>query len=397
SSGRHQSTETVISSITGGEVDVNVTGHTDLIGGLIAAMDENGLDTGKLNLNTGSLNIEHLTNRSYSSNQSAGVSANVAVSSQANPADPTQSNTNLALNSSNYSYQNSTSQSLDKTLATVGQGSIKVGGKAVEPEGLNRDIANLTKDIYDVDRQQGNIELTVDHRLLSEEGRKQIAEDVDEIRQKGQVAYIVLTEDESAARDMKVSAIDDSGLSWGDAKELMERDDVKAVTDAADKVTEALAWSSSTEEPPVLYGDTPAADADNTDSSPLNIVVKEGVDGKLKTVVDAAGTVAEKLAEVDPRIVAIVEVGLAAAQGIKGAAQYIAEKVLENTAIGEAWSAFTQAAGQAISNAATSHDDKSRAGVAASGDEASQQYIDHMDMGGTLLAGVAFGAAGSGG
>ncbi|MDX3775565.1 hypothetical protein QE250_15715, partial [Chromatiaceae bacterium AAb-1] len=33
----------------------------------------------------------------------------------------------------------------------------------------------------------------------------------------------------------------------------------------------------------------------------------------------------------------------------------------------------------------------------ASGDEASQQYIDHMDMGGTLLAGVAFGAAGSGG
>ncbi|MDX3775570.1 hypothetical protein QE250_15740 [Chromatiaceae bacterium AAb-1] len=108
----------------------------------------------------------------------------MAVSSQANPGDPTQSNTNLALNSSNYSYQNTSSQSLDKTLATVGQGSIKVGGKVVEPEGLNRDIANLTKDIYNVDRQQGNIELTVDHRLLSEEGRKQIAADFEKIADK---------------------------------------------------------------------------------------------------------------------------------------------------------------------------------------------------------------------
>lgn len=178
SSGRYQSSETVLSSITGGEVDINVTGHTELIGALIAARDEDGNDTGKLTFSTDSLNIEHLSNRSYSSNQSAGVSANVAVSSQANAGNPTQSNTDLALNSSNYSYQNNSSQSLDKTLATIGQGIISVGGEAVNPEGLNRDINNLTKDIYDVDRQQGNIELTVDHRLLSEDGRKQIAEDV---------------------------------------------------------------------------------------------------------------------------------------------------------------------------------------------------------------------------
>lgn len=35
----------------------------------------------------------------------------------------------------------------------------------------------MNKEIYNVDRQQGNIELTVDHRLLSEDGWKQIAED----------------------------------------------------------------------------------------------------------------------------------------------------------------------------------------------------------------------------
>lgn len=38
-------------------------------------------------------------------------------------------------------------------------------------------MASVNKEIYDVDRQQGNIDLTVDHRLLSEDGRKQIAED----------------------------------------------------------------------------------------------------------------------------------------------------------------------------------------------------------------------------
>src|SRR5690606_21593700 len=134
-------------------------------------------DTGNLSLNTGSLSFTDLNNRSYSSNQSLGVSGSVGVSDKANPADPNQSNTDVALNSSNYSYQNESIQSRTKTYARVGQGNITVGGEDASPEGLNRDVDNINKEIYAVDRQQGNIDLTVDHRLLSEEGRKQIAED----------------------------------------------------------------------------------------------------------------------------------------------------------------------------------------------------------------------------
>ncbi|NMH66674.1 hemagglutinin repeat-containing protein [Shewanella salipaludis] len=183
SNGRYQSTETLLSSITGGTVDMTVDGHTQLTGALIAAMDTDGKDTGQLSLNTGSLTFTDLTNRSYSSNQSIGVNASVGVSNAANPADPNQSDTDLTLNSSNYSYRNENSQSLDKTLATIGQGSLTVGGENVggedaSPDGLNRDVDAIDKEIYSVDRQQGNIELTVDHRLLSEDGRKQIAEDV---------------------------------------------------------------------------------------------------------------------------------------------------------------------------------------------------------------------------
>jgi hypothetical protein len=180
SSGRHQSTETVLSDITGAEVNINVAGHTQLTGALIAALDEEGNDSGNLSLNTGSLNFTDLSNRSYSSNQSFGVSGSVGVSDKANPADPSQSNTNLALNSSNYSYQNESSQSLDKTLATIGQGNITVGGNEVEPEGLNRDVDAINKELYAVDRQQGNIDLTVDHRLLSEEGRDEIGQQFSE-------------------------------------------------------------------------------------------------------------------------------------------------------------------------------------------------------------------------
>lgn len=182
SSGRYQSTETVLSSITGGAVDITVDGHTQLTGALIAALDIEGNDTGQLSLTTGSLDFTDLSNRSYSSNQSIGVNANVGVSDAANPADPNQSNSDLALNSSNYSYQNESSQSLDNSLATIGEGTITVGGEDANPSGLNRDTDNLTNDMYAVDRQQGNIDLTVDHRLLSEEGREQIAGDFTAIK-----------------------------------------------------------------------------------------------------------------------------------------------------------------------------------------------------------------------
>ncbi|MGY5796418.1 hemagglutinin repeat-containing protein [Rheinheimera faecalis] len=176
SNSRYQSTETLLSSITGGAVAIDVNGHTQLNGALIAALDAQGKDTGNLSLTTGSFAFTDLTNKSYSSSQSVGVNANLGLSDKANAADPAQSSTEAALNSSTYSYQNESSQSLDKTLATIGQGNITVGGEAASPEGLNRDVDNTNKEIYAVDRQQGNIDLTVDHRLLSDEGREEIGQ-----------------------------------------------------------------------------------------------------------------------------------------------------------------------------------------------------------------------------
>lgn len=279
-----------------------------------------------------------------------------------------------------------------------GKSPVLFGGEDTDPSGLNRDTDNLTNDIYAVDRQQGNIDLTVDHRLLSEEGRAEIAEDFDEIRQSAQVAYIRLTEDDSTSRDIRITAIDELGLSWGESGELVNRDDVQAIAEAADEFYDALAGN------PVSWfvpeADDTAIGSSAEDSSPnhepLDILLTEGGAGDviLTNIVEVAGNVAAKLEQVDPRLAAAIELGLSAAGGVKSAVQYVVEKGIAETPLGDVFAEFVQHAGQMVSDMATGNDADSRARIAEHGSSA---YIDHMDKGGTLLAGVALGTAGSGG
>jgi len=187
SNGRYQNKETVLSSITGGKVNIDVAGNTSIVGALIASLNEEGKDNGQLNLSTGSLSFTDLGNTSFNTQQSMGLSTSVGLGSE-NTANPNESNTELTVNTSTLSYSNESSYDKSKTLATIGQGTVTIGGEEVGEEvgnsstndalaGLNRDTNNIDKEFYSVDRQQGNIDLMVDHRLLSEEGRKSIATD----------------------------------------------------------------------------------------------------------------------------------------------------------------------------------------------------------------------------
>ncbi len=139
-------------------------------GAVIATVDENGNDLGNLNLTTDTFSYNDLSNTSYSSNQSMGLNSSVGV--QGGEIDSTY-------NSSSLQYKDESNQSLDKTLATVGQGNFTIADTAnsTDTSALNRDVTQTEKELFDVDRQQGNIDVTVDHRLLSEEGRKDIVED----------------------------------------------------------------------------------------------------------------------------------------------------------------------------------------------------------------------------
>src|SRR5690606_13400300 len=95
-------------------------------------------------------------------------------------------------NTSNITFSNNSQYDASKALATLGTGNITVGGVQMEKDGeltdagkandspltaLNRDTTNTTKDLWSVERQEGNVDLAIDHRMLSEEGRKGIQED----------------------------------------------------------------------------------------------------------------------------------------------------------------------------------------------------------------------------
>ena len=69
---------------------------------------------------------------------------------------------------------------LKKQLAIVTLACIATHAQATSTQGLNRDITNTEKTLYDYSQSQ-NIEATLDGRLLTQDGRKQIKNDIDTI------------------------------------------------------------------------------------------------------------------------------------------------------------------------------------------------------------------------
>ncbi|MEH0370005.1 hemagglutinin repeat-containing protein [Vibrio mimicus] len=189
SNGRASSKETVVTSLTSnGSLDINVGGNTDIKGATIAALNEEGKDSGKLNLTTGSLTYADLSNTNYSQEQSLGLNSSVGVNN--GELDSTNNSTSLQ-------YKNTSGYDKSKTLATIGQGNLNIGDleSSDDTSRLNRDIDQTEKDLFTVDRKQGDFDVTVDHRLLTEDGRAQIKEDVKRTHLAGQSLADVALED----------------------------------------------------------------------------------------------------------------------------------------------------------------------------------------------------------
>ena len=184
--GRTATRQTVLSSLTSGNsATINVKGRTQLNGALLATVDEDNNDLGNLNLSTGSIGFEDLSNTRFNTNRNAGISSSVGLGKDSKTTDgsvdKTQNNaTGTKLNTTNIQYSNSTGYSKTKTLATLGQGNITIANRDESTlERLNRDTTQTNKDIYNVDRQQGNIDLTIDTRLFSKDGQNSILEDIE--------------------------------------------------------------------------------------------------------------------------------------------------------------------------------------------------------------------------
>ena len=230
--------QTVLSSITAKELNIEVGANTDLKGSLIAAgyYDENGnfIDNGKLRLKTDSLTFSNLSNTRYDKSNSLSIGANYAFKdpqqgseskdggSQASTAGSNAFSSNQMsgmqtsgtslqdkkndtdpkskISSINYSNNRNLSYAISKSLATIGKGELIVGDKDIsslskdelaslqsDPNNkalynsddltrLNRDSSKLNKELYST-KLSSNVDASVDMRLFSEGGRNEIKDD----------------------------------------------------------------------------------------------------------------------------------------------------------------------------------------------------------------------------
>ena len=213
--------QTVLSSITAKELDIEVGANTDLKGSLIAAgyYDENGnfIDNGKLRLKTDTLTFSNLSNTRYDKSNSLSIGTNYAFKdpqqeggskhsdSQASDSKNAEAKDSATdpkskISSINYSNNRNLSYSMSKSLATIGRGELIVGDKDIsslskdelaslqsDPNNkalynsddltrLNRDSSKLSKELYST-KLNSNVDASVDMRLFSKEGRKEIKDD----------------------------------------------------------------------------------------------------------------------------------------------------------------------------------------------------------------------------
>ena len=219
--------QTVLSSITAKELNIEVGSNTDLKGSLIAAgyYDESGnfIDNGKLRLKTDTLTFSNLSNTRYDKSNSLSIGANYAFkdpqqggesgskdggskASDSKSSEAKESNTDpkSKISSINYANNRNLSYSMSKSLATIGKGELIVGDKDIsslskdelaslqsDPNNkalynsddltrLNRDSSKLSKELYST-KLNSNVDASVDMRLFSNGGREEIKRELDQV------------------------------------------------------------------------------------------------------------------------------------------------------------------------------------------------------------------------
>ncbi|VVH66034.1 hypothetical protein BSPLISOX_2219, partial [uncultured Gammaproteobacteria bacterium] len=178
----------LLTSMTAKQVNINTQAHTQLTGSLIAATDtgdKDGNDNGQLSLTTNSLNASSLNTTTNNKSNSIGLNAGG------------NANTNSAkLNRVSLDYTNNKHNSKTKVLATLGSGNIQIAdinqsnsksksnsNSKSKPKSksstklLNRDIKDTEVDIYNIASHKG-LKGEIDTRLLTKNGRIQIAKDI---------------------------------------------------------------------------------------------------------------------------------------------------------------------------------------------------------------------------
>ncbi len=148
-----------VSGIIGTEsVDVNVGGKLSLEGAVIANIDNNGIDTGNLNIKAGSLEYRDIYNYEHSENKGLGFGTSTGTANSGkNTGDP-NGTTRITITNQGYEKEG-------VTHATIGQGNIEVADGS-DISGINRDVNNIEEITKDQITGALDATITIDNRLL---------------------------------------------------------------------------------------------------------------------------------------------------------------------------------------------------------------------------------------
>ncbi len=194
---RHSSARrTVLTTLMGSNVNINVAKNTILKGATIAAVDKKGNDSGNLTLKTGTLDVSSLNNTRNSKSLSVGLNVGIANQKQRD-----HSNNKSTASSLGIDFANDRASSKTKTLGTIGSGTIHVANvDKSSTRMLNRDVKNNEINIYDIKSHRG-LKGTVDMRMFTKEGRKRIREDIERSKRLGQAIGDVVNNDAFKLKD----------------------------------------------------------------------------------------------------------------------------------------------------------------------------------------------------
>ena len=177
--------QTVLSSITANELNVEVGKNTHLKGSLLAAgeydKDNTFIDNHNLNLKTNTLSYENLSNTSYAKGTNFSIGANYILEDKNNKDSKSNNNQEdkfTGLKSIDLSNHRNLSYTLSKNLATLGSGNIEIADKDNSDDltRLNRDTTKLTKDLVNTSISS-NVDGSMDLRVVTKSGQKDIKDE----------------------------------------------------------------------------------------------------------------------------------------------------------------------------------------------------------------------------
>ena len=168
-----------VSGIIGTEsVDVNVGGKLGLEGAVIANIDNNGIDTGNLNIKAGSLEYRDIYNYEHSENKGLGFSTSTGTPNSGKNTGDSKGTTSITIT-------NQGSEKEGVTHATIGQGNIEIADGS-DISSINRDINNVEEITKDQITGALDATVTIDNRLLGlvvgdTSGAKAVLDDITNI------------------------------------------------------------------------------------------------------------------------------------------------------------------------------------------------------------------------